>query len=196
MARSGVVRRGPARESKMNLKKIPVLVLNSSYEPITVVTARRALTQIIKGVAVPEVMTSTLVHNCFYLPTVIRMREFKKFPHRRPQATRKNIFRRDGGKCMYCGRMAPKVTLELEHIIPKSRGGTSAWENLVASCRECNQKKGDRLPEEANMKLIRRPLPISIHTNKYLLREIGASVPEWKEYLWHDSDGDRRYQYA
>lgn len=179
----------------MNLRKTPVLVLNSSYEAITVVTARRALTLVTKGAATVEAHNGRMVHRLFYLPSVIRLRGYAKVPYRRPQATRKNIFRRDGGMCLYCGAKAPGVTLELEHILPVSRGGLSVWENLVSACRGCNSKKADRTPEEANMPLLRRPMPASVHTNKYLLREIGASIPEWSDYLWHNSEGDKRYAF-
>lgn len=179
-----------------NLRKFPVLVLNGSMEPITVVSARRALTLVTKGVAAVEVSTSVKVHRLIYLPSVIALRGYRKIPHRRPQATRRNIFRRDGGQCMYCGQTAPKVVLELEHIVPRSRGGKDAWENLVAACHDCNQKKGDRTPEEAGMMLLRRPLPVTVHTNRFLLKQIGAQRSEWSRYLWHDSDGDRRYAFT
>lgn len=179
----------------MNLRKIPVLVLNASYEAITVVSARRALTLVTKGAATVETPSNVRVHQVWYLPSVIRLRNFAKVPHRRPQATRKNIFRRDGSACLYCGAKAPKVVLELEHIVPQSRGGPSTWENLVTSCHGCNAKKGNRTPEEANMPLLRRPLPVSVHTNKFLLKNIGGDIPEWRQFLWHDSDGDKRYAF-
>lgn len=179
----------------MNLRKTPVLVLNASYEAITIVNARRALVLVSKGAAVVEEPTNILVHKLVYLPSVIRLRTYRRTPHRRPQATRRNIFRRDGMQCMYCGAHAPKVVLELEHILPKSRGGRDDWDNLVASCHSCNQKKGDRLPEEAGMALIRRPLPATVHTNRFMLKTLGAEVPSWSKFLWHDSDGDRRFAF-
>ncbi|HEX5426620.1 MAG TPA: HNH endonuclease [Candidatus Acidoferrales bacterium] len=179
----------------MGVMKRTVLQVNASYEPMSIISARRALTLITKGVAVVELPTKTMIYPGVYLPSVIRLRHFRKVPRRLQQVSRKNIFIRDGHRCMYCGVKAPKVVLELEHIIPKSRGGRNAWENLVAGCHDCNQKKRDRTPEEAGMTLIHRPLPQSIHTGSFILKQMGEEVNEWGPYLWNDSNGDARYQY-
>ena len=179
----------------MNLAKIPVLVLNSSYEAITILSARRALTLVSKGAALTEVPTNARVHRTLeiYIPSVIRLRNYAKIPHRRPIPSRANIFRRDNHTCLYCGRKSPKVILELEHILPRSRGGTGEWHNLATSCHECNQMKGDRTPQEANMSLLHKPLPSSVHTSRFLLKTLGKEINEWQRFLWVDSDGDRRY---
>jgi 5-methylcytosine-specific restriction endonuclease McrA len=97
---------------------------------------------------------------------------------------------------MYCGARSPKVVLELEHIIPKSRGGLNTWENLVAGCHDCNQKKRDMTPEEAGMKLIHRPLPATIHTASHVLKQLGSEIDEWGPFLWNDSKGEQRLQFA
>lgn len=180
----------------MGVLKRTVLQLNASYEPMSVISARRALTLITKGVALVQVATKIQVYPGVYLPSVIRLRSYRNYPRRMQQVTRKNIFLRDGFRCMYCGARSPKVILELEHIVPRSRGGKNVWENLVAGCHECNQKKRDRTPEEAGMTLIHRPLPQTIHTSSYILKQMGAEVNEWQQFLWQDSDGDRRYQYV
>lgn len=180
----------------MNLGKIPVLVLNASYEAITIVSARRALVLVSKGAAHVQVPTATKVHRLVYLPSVIRLMNYARIPHRRPIPSRKNIFERDGRQCLYCGRKSPKVVLELEHVIPRSRGGSSAWENLVSACHECNQIKGDRTPEEANMPLLHRPLPSTVHTSRFLLKQLGREIDAWQQFLWTDSTGDTRFQHV
>lgn len=172
-----------------------VLCLNASYEPLRIISARKSLTLITKGIAVVEVPTSIKVHEGIYLPSVIRLRNFRNVPHKRPIPSRKNIFTRDGFRCLYCGAKAPRVTLELEHVIPKSKGGPNSWDNLVAACTDCNRKKGDRTPEEAGMTLIHRPLPATINTGRFILKQLGAEILEWTPYLFSDSKGEQRLQF-
>ena len=93
--------------------------------------------------------------------------------------------------CMYCGKSSSGEGLELEHVIPRSRGGKNEWVNLVSACRKCNSRKGDRTPEEAGMPLLRRPLPATIHTPRFILKSLGAEVKEWGRYLYNDSDGEQ-----
>lgn len=174
-----------------------VLTLNASYEPLRIVSMKKAMTLLTKGVAVVEVPTDILIHRGLgiYAPSVIRLRHYRNVPHKRPIPSRKNIFTRDGFRCLYCGAKAPKVVLELEHIIPKSKGGPNTWDNLVASCHSCNQKKGDRTPEEAGMTLIHRPLPATINTGRFILKQLGAEVNEWSQFLFNDSKGETRLQF-
>ena len=174
-----------------------VLTLNASYEPLRIVSMKKAMTLLTKGVAVVEVPTDILIHRGLgiYAPSVIRLRNYANVPHKRPIPSRKNIFVRDGYKCLYCGAKAPRVVLELEHVIPKSKGGPNTWDNLVASCHGCNQKKGDKTPEEAGMKLIHRPLPATVHTSRFVLKTLGAEVDEWSKFLWNDSKGEQRLQF-
>lgn len=177
----------------MNLIRRPTLVLNGSYEPLRIVPARRALTLITKGVAVVELPTSKMIYPGIYLPSVIRLRAYHRVPIRMQQVSRKNIFIRDGYRCMYCGRKGKGDRLELEHVVPKCQGGKNSWDNLVAACNPCNQRKKGRTPEEAGMTLIHRPLPANIHTPRFILKSLGAEVKEWDRYLFSDSDGDQRY---
>ena len=177
----------------MNLMRRPVLQLNRSFEPLRIIYARHALTLLTKGKAVVVVPTSIRVYPGIYLPSVIRLVEFAKVPYKMQVISRKNIFTRDGYRCMYCGLRKHAGELELEHIIPKSRGGLKTWENIVAACRKCNSRKNDRTPEEAGMTLIHRPLPATIHTPRFLLKSVGKEVVEWGPYLFMDSDGDRKY---
>lgn len=173
-----------------------VLMLNASYEPLRIISAKKSLTLLTKGVAVVEVPTSIQVHAGIFLPSVIRLRNFRNVPHKRPVPSRKNIFTRDGFRCLYCGAKAPRVTLELEHIIPKSRGGSNAWDNVCAACHACNQRKADKTPEEAGMKLIHRPLPATINTSRFVLKQLGSEVEEWSQFLWNDSKGEQSLQFA
>ncbi len=173
-----------------------VLKLNASYEPLSIISARRALTLLTKGVAVVEVPTSILLHPGIYLPSVIRLREYKRVPIRLQIVSRKNILIRDQYRCMYCGRKLQSANLTLDHVMPRSRGGRDTWDNLVACCRPDNHRKGDRTPEEAGMKLLHRPLPQTIHTPRFILRDMGAEVDEWSRYLWNDSEGDKRFAFV
>jgi 5-methylcytosine-specific restriction endonuclease McrA len=130
-----------------------VLVLNATYEPINVCTVRRAVVLLLKDKA--ELVergrwelrseSSTLAR-----PVVIRLVSYVRVPrdaHRR-KITRRAVFARDSWTCQYCGSHS---NLTVDHVIPRSKGGTSSWENIVASCAPCNRRKGDRLPRQAGM---------------------------------------------
>jgi 5-methylcytosine-specific restriction endonuclease McrA len=181
----------------MNLMRKPVLQLNASYEALRIVSAKKALTLITKGVALVEVPTNIQVHEGIYLPSVIRLRTYRHVPIRMQVVSRKNIFLRDGERCMYCGEKFKNSELTLDHIIPKSRGGGQSWNNLVACCKRDNHRKGDRTPEEAGMTLIHKPLPQTVHTPRFLLRSLGMEISQsWSKYLWTDSKGEERLQFA
>ncbi len=166
----------------------PVLVLNSSYEPINICAARRALVLILKGVASPEEFSPTLLRSArqsMKLPSVIRLLEYRRIPHQSRALSRKNILMRDRYTCQYCQRILPSSELTLDHVIPRSRSGETAWENLVACCHHCNNRKGGRTPEEAGMRLIRPPRPFSLHTSRHLMRLLGRSDDQWRKYLFY-----------
>src|SRR5262250_2180461 len=136
----------------------PVLVLNASYEPINICAARRALVLVLKGVASAEEESLHAIHssrNSMRLPSVIRLREYRRIPHQPRALSRKNILMRDRYTCQYCHRTLPSGELTLDHVVPRSRSGESAWENLVACCNPCNNRKGSRTPDEAGMRLLR-----------------------------------------
>jgi len=99
--------------------------------------------------------------------------------------SRKNILMRDRYTCQYCLRTPPGVELTLDHVIPRSRAGETTWENLVACCHGCNNKKGNRTPEEAGMKLARAPRPFSLHTSRHLMRLLGKGDDQWRKYLFY-----------
>jgi hypothetical protein len=183
----------------MNLMRKPTLLLNGSYEALRIITLKKALTLLTKGVATVEVPTDTLVHRALgiYAPSVIRLRTYRHVPIRMQVVSRKNIFLRDGERCMYCGEKFKTSELTLDHVIPKSRGGSQSWSNLVSCCAKDNHRKGDRTPEEAGMKLIHKPLPQTVHTPRFLLRTMGLEIDEqWSKYLWTDSKGEQKYQFA
>ena len=164
---------------------MPVLVLNASYEPVNITRARRALALLIKGVAVIEEAHDRYVHVGLQLPCVIRLRLYRRLPLRIQTLSRKNILTRDGHICQYCGEKFLSSELELEHVVPRARGGLSTWENLVAACRDCNGRKADRTPTEAGMKLLRQPRRVTIHTSRAFMRQTGANEEKWRKYLYY-----------
>lgn len=113
-------------------------------------------------------------------PTIVRLKVYIRVPYKKIVLSRKNILRRDTHKCMYCLRS--DLPLTIDHVIPKSKGGDDSWENLVAACTRCNNKKGDRTPEEANMKLHRKPTKPSHIT--FMKHFAGKVDEDWKPYLY------------
>jgi len=166
----------------------PVLVLNASYEPINICAARRALVLILKGVASAEEETGADVHSPRHrvrIPSVIRLLEYRRIPHQTRALSRKNILMRDRYTCQYCHRTMPSGELTLDHVIPRSRAGETTWENLVACCHPCNNRKGNRTPDEAGMRLARLPRPFSLHTSRHLMRLMGKADDQWRKYLFY-----------
>ncbi len=166
----------------------PVLVLNASYEPINICAARRALVLVLKGVASAEEESALLVHSArsnLKLPSVIRLLEYRRIPHQTRSLSRKNILMRDRYTCQYCHRTLPSAELTLDHVVPRARSGETAWENLVACCHPCTNRKGSRTPDEAGMKLARPPRPFSLHTSRHLMRLLGSSDAQWRKYLFY-----------
>ena len=165
----------------------PVLVLNATYEPVNVCAARRAIILILNGVALAEEESSSFVRSArlaMPVPSVIRLLEFRRIPYQVRALSRKNILIRDHHTCQFCGRVLPASELTLDHVLPRSQGGKSTWENLVACCHPCNNRKGDRTPETAGIKLLRQPRPFNLHTNRHLLRLIGNGDAKWRKYLF------------
>lgn len=113
-------------------------------------------------------------------PSVIRLNDYIKVPYKKIILTRRNILKRDGHKCAYCGR--GDLPLTIDHVIPKSKGGDDSWENLVAACLPCNNKKGDRTPEEADMKL--RIKPYAPNHIMFIKSAVGRMEETWKPYLF------------
>ena len=166
----------------------PVLVLNASYEPINICAARRALVLVLKGVASAEEESQAHVQSprhAMRVPSVIRLLEYRRIPHQTRALSRKNILMRDRYTCQYCHRTLPSSELTLDHVVPRSRAGETTWENLVACCHPCNNRKGSRTPDEAGMKLARAPRPFSLHTSRHLMRLLAKSDDQWRKYLFY-----------
>jgi 5-methylcytosine-specific restriction endonuclease McrA len=162
-----------------------VLVLNASYEPINVCTMRRATVLVLKSRAEVIEHGTGALHSerlVFVRPCVIRLVRYVRVPrdvHRR-KITRKAVLARDAWTCQYCGRQS-HAGLTVDHVVPRSRGGESVWENIVASCGPCNRKKGDRLPREAAMHPRSRPRPPG---PTVFIRIASPTVPDlWEPYL-------------
>ncbi|MCX7877149.1 MAG: HNH endonuclease [Ignavibacteria bacterium] len=113
-------------------------------------------------------------------PTIVRLKVYVRVPYKKIVLSRKNILRRDNHRCQYCLRS--DVPLTIDHIIPKSKGGDDSWENLVTACIKCNNKKGDRTPDEANMKLHKNPGKPSHIT--FMKNFAGRIDEDWKPYLF------------
>ncbi len=168
----------------------PVLVLNASYEPINICGARRALVLVLKGVARTEEEQGHQLHAArmqVAMPSVIRLLEYRRIPHQTRALSRKNILLRDRNCCPYCEVVLTAAELTLDHVIPRSRGGTSTWENLVACCHNCNRRKGNQMLHElTDMKLKREPRPFSLHTSRHIMRMIGSADAAWRKYLYFE----------
>jgi 5-methylcytosine-specific restriction endonuclease McrA len=161
-----------------------VLVLNATFEPINVCTVRRATVLILKSKAEAlecEGRPLRAEHISIERPNVIRLVSYVRVPrdvHRR-KITRKAVLARDAYTCQYCGANKPGLTVD--HVIPRSRGGESIWENIVASCAACNRRKGDRLPREIAMHPRQRPRPPG---PTVFIRIAAPVIPDtWEQYL-------------
>ncbi|AEA24076.1 MULTISPECIES: HNH endonuclease [Pseudonocardia] len=140
-----------------------VLLLNASFEPLAVVTAKRAIVLMLSGKA--ECVEAAIGGGAFHsenltvpAPSVMRLSRYVRVPYRRAvPMTRAGVLRRDGRRCAYCGVRADTI----DHVVPRSRGGDHSWENCVAACRGCNSRKADRLLEELGWTLAVPPAPPS-----------------------------------
>ncbi len=157
------------------------LVLNASYEPLSVVSDRRAAVLVLTDKAEVVADTGAVLHAADVevpVPSVVRLRYFVRVPfERRAALNRRAVFARDDHACQYCGRPADS----LDHIVPRSRGGEHVWENVVAACRPCNVAKRDRLLEDSGMRL-RRP-PRAPRRLSWLLVAVGSIPEPWMPYV-------------
>ncbi len=138
-----------------------VLKLNQSYEPIEIINWQDAIRLIFleKAEIVREYDDKKLhsAKDVFNMPAVIRLYSSFRRPRKRVKFNRKNIVARDRCRCLYCGNKFLPSELTFDHVIPRSRGGPTTWENIVSCCKPCNDKKADRTPARANMKLKKKP---------------------------------------
>jgi len=162
-----------------------VLVLNDNYQPLNVTSVRRGIGLLCLGRAHTVEADSKLFRSerlTIEMPTVLRLNRHVRRPTPVLRVSRKSIFARDHHTCQYCGRR--RVPLTLDHVVPRERGGGTNWSNLVCCCTKCNNKKGNRTPEEAGMDLMRRPFrPKFIPYISYTKFLSAASNPTWRPYL-------------
>jgi 5-methylcytosine-specific restriction endonuclease McrA len=169
--------------SNNNLLSSAVLVLNANYSPMTICTAKRAISlYFLNKIDIlsnydDKVNSPSLSLD---LPSVIKIKNYIKNNNMAVEISRKNILARDGYKCQYCGTQSKALTVD--HVIPKFRNGLDSWENLVAACKNCNQIKGEETPEEAKMPLLKKPKrPNRIH---YFQRLVKKKQADWRPYLF------------
>ena len=158
------------------------LVLNAGYEPLAVVSFKRALVLVMNEKAtVIEAIDGQPVcgsRGAWDRPAVIVLTRYVRVPHERQvPVTRRGVLRRDAQRCAYCGRQATTI----DHVLPRSRGGADSWENLVAACLRCNNVKGDRTPQEMNWEL--RWIPQPPRGTQWTVRGTERSDPAWEPYL-------------
>lgn len=162
-----------------------VLVLNQNYEPLNICNVRRAMILLWLGKAEVVKTDSAVFHTIaqtFEVPSVVRLSYFVKRPVPQLKLSRKSILARDDHTCQYCGFRGSNLTLD--HVVPKHRGGATDWHNLVCCCLPCNNKKGNRTPQEAGMKLRRQPKKPRYVPYISFSRFVTAARHEaWREFL-------------
>jgi 5-methylcytosine-specific restriction endonuclease McrA len=163
-----------------------VLVLNATYEPLNVVSVRRAVLLLLKEKAeIVEAAGAWLRAERIVLPVplVIRLVCYVRIPHSFAlPLTRRTVLARDQYTCQYCGTQPGRAQLTLDHVVPRSRGGETCWENVVAACGPCNRHKGGRTPEEAQMPVLKSP-----RRPRYLaltLLEGSGAHETWDKYMY------------
>lgn len=156
-------------------------MLNASFEPLCVVSTRRALMLVLDDKAELVHSTGRTFHSerhAFDEPSVVRLAYYVRVPYQaRVALNRRAVFARDGHRCQYCGAAAEN----LDHVIPRSKGGPHTWDNVVAACRPCNTRKEDRLLHETSLTL--RRVPSVPRERMWALVAVGSVSPEWEPYL-------------
>jgi 5-methylcytosine-specific restriction endonuclease McrA len=182
---------------------LPVLVVNRYFQPVQITSARRAFLLLFGGAALaideigdmhdfgawralpvrPHDDGLPVVGGALRVPRVLHLRRYERV--RRPviRLTRKNVMLRDAHQCQYCGRRPPVRDLNIDHVLPRSRGGADSWENLVTACRLCNLRKGWRTPDEAMMRLLRAPAPPRWSSTMQILLGTPSPFEEWAPFL-------------
>ncbi len=182
---------------------MPVLVLNRHFQPVQVTTAKRAFVLLYGGaaLALDEDGEShdfelwrllplrdgddelPIVGGSLRVPRVLHLHRYDRTPRVSVRLTRRNLMFRDAHQCQYCGKRPPLRELNIDHVMPRSRGGPDSWENLVTACRVCNLRKGWKTPEEANMFLARNPFRPKWTMSAQILLGSGWKFKEWEPFL-------------
>ena len=181
----------------------PVLVLNRVFQPVQLTTVKRAFVLLYgeAAVAIDEAGEEygfeewralpvrddddvlPIVGGELRVPRVVHLRRYDRTPRVTVRLTRRNLMFRDAHQCQYCGKQPPLRELNIDHVVPRSRGGDDTWENLVTACRVCNLRKGWRTPEEANMRLARRPFRPKWSMTAQILLGSATKYREWEPFL-------------
>ncbi|NJK80881.1 MAG: HNH endonuclease [Chloroflexaceae bacterium] len=163
-----------------------VLVLNASYEPLQIISVRRAVVLLLQEKAeLVEAAEQQLRASGFAMdiPLVIRLVRYIKIPRQlKLPCSRRGVLARDRETCQYCGIQPGRIHLTIDHVIPRSQGGLTQWDNVVTACRECNRKKGGRTPEQANM-----PLKIKPRQPQYVAFALLGELERhdvWRKYAY------------
>ena len=167
------------------MEDMKTLKLDSSFRPIGVIDSIDALVMCLVGKA-----KSIETHNreinsvskSFKLPAVIVLNRYVKFIFETVVCNRVNVLWRYKNQCQYCGKVFSAEHLTLDHIIPKSKGGLNSWTNMVAACKKCNQRKGNKSLEQSGMRTLRKPYRPKANILRMLKKE--QISPKWKNYLW------------
>lgn len=163
------------------------LVLDMSYQPLHAVSFRKAIKYVVNGKVNVIENYDIFIYQDWKMPAVVRLPHWISKRTAPVKFSRRNVLLRDKGRCQYCNVSGLQAEMTFDHVIPRSRGGKKQWDNIVTACRRCNSLKADRTPEEAGLKLIRKPaqprwLPLS---GASVLTLETAQVPdEWREYLF------------
>ena len=196
--------RGEAADCLMSevLSK-PVLILNRVFAPVQLTTAKRAFVLLYGGSAraldeageeydfdlwrmLPVRAADDalpIVGGALRVPRVLHLDRYDRTPRVTVRLTRRNLMFRDAHQCQYCGKQPPLRELNIDHVMPRSRGGADTWENLVTACRVCNLRKGWKTPEEANMRLARRPFRPKWSMTAQILLGTATKYEEWEPFL-------------
>jgi 5-methylcytosine-specific restriction endonuclease McrA len=170
------------------------LLLNASYEPLKILSWERAICLWLDDkveilATYSERVYDTIRDWCGKMPAVVRLFNYVSLDVKSVKFSRINVFGRDMFTCQYCGEQPGTASLTYDHVLPKSRGGKTTWNNIATCCIQCNWQKADRTPEEAGMRLLHKPY---LPTRRPLMRRLVMSVPnspdEWRDYLYWSTE--------
>ena len=159
------------------------LVLDQGYQPINTVPWTKAMLYIAKDKVDVLSEYEQEVHCNIGMPAVVRIRHKIHTNKQRIKFSRQNVLARDRFKCQYCGDSGRGVVLTFDHVVPRSKGGKTCWENIVMACQSCNSEKADKTPSEAGMRLRTRPArPTWVPVFNFALRDVRSVPEEWRDY--------------